>query len=598
MDRRLDRRLDPRTVRLVALFLVLAGAYVVLEVVVAPRRERARRLEERIFPFEAAEVAQIALASGARVAVDSAGPRLREPVDAPADPQAVGALVDRLVAARWGRRFDVAAESLAAYGLDPPQGTATVSARDGRSVTLAFGAETPAGKSRYYRDAASGRVGVTGNGLARVMAESAEALRDRRLVVPSAAALWSARLERPRGALALAREGPGMWRIVEPISARASRDQVATLLARIVGARAARFLDAAGDSAPPAPAAPLPYRVILHGDGFEDTLAFGSLSTEDSSLVAIAPLQPGPVLVDASLREILDLDAASLREEHLFRRAPAEAAAISLSLGEDALALERRAAAAGAAGEGAWRIVAPESLDADPTRVRALLRNLDIVRIARWADDTAAGAAGLDPPRARVTLRFADPPSSETLALGLPTPDGDLFAAWEGEAEIFAVPGALLDVVTPDPAAFETRRVLAEPLAAAHEIRVWAAVQYGVRVRLERTKSGWTVRDGTLAPDTLRALTERLAALEWVDRFVRARRLGDLPSHSPPILTVEWDGPRARGIEIRESLDPTRRFGDIAGRNAAYLFDAAEIDSICALLGALDRPAGGARGSP
>lgn len=594
--------MERRTLRLLALFVALAGAYVVLEVVVAPRRERARRLEEGVFPFDAAEVAEIDLASGARVALEEGGPRLRAPVDAPADPTAVGALLDRILAARWGRRLSIPAESLAAYGLDPPRGIATVRARDGRSVTIAFGAETPAGKSVYLREAAgAGRAGVGAESIARVLSEGAETLRERRLIASGAGPLRGVRLERPRGALALEREGPGAWRIAAPIAARASREHVATLLARVTGARAARFLDAAADSAafspepgPPSARAAMPspaYRVVLRGDGFEDTLTFGSSTRDGANLVATGPLQPRPVVVDPSLREILDIDAASLREERLFRRAPAEAAAIALSLGADSLVLERDPSR-----EGAWRVVAPESLDADPTRVRALLRNLDIARIERWADGTPARAAGLDPPRARVTLRFADPEGRETLALGLPTPDGGAYAAWEAESEILVVPDALFEFITPDPAAFEPRRLLASPLAAARELRVWAAVQYGVHVRLERMGDGWRVREGALTPDTLRVLTERLVALEWVDRVSWRRSAGVVPGgSSPPILTIQWDGPSAGGIEIGYSLDPTRRFGAIQKRDALYLFDAAEIDSIRALLGELDRPASDAK---
>jgi len=585
---------ERRALRFLALFLALAGAYVVLEVVVAPRRERARRLEERIFPFDAAEVAEIHLASGASVAFEDGGPRLRAPVDAPVDPAAVGALLDRVLAARWGRRLSVPAESLAAYGLDPPRGSATVRARDGRSVTLAFGAETPAGKSVYLRDAAgAGRVGVGAEFIARVLSEGAETLRDRRLVAPNAGALWAVRVERPRGALVLAREGPGAWRIVAPIAARAGREHIATLLSRVLGARAARFLDAAGDSAARASAltASSAYRVVLSGGGFEDTLAFGMPRPEDGSIVATGPLQPCPVLVDPSLREILDIDAASLREERLFRRAPAEAAAVALSLGADALVLERDATRADA-----WRIVSPESLDADPTRVRALLRNLDITRIARWADDAPASAAGLDPPRARVALRFADPPSRETLLLGLPTPDGGAYAAWEAESEIIVTSEALLDVITPDPAAYEKRRFLEDRIEASHLITM--TYQRGhlvlTRPKFRREGGGWrgtesgATFEGSQRPEQPNRRLGMAGSENWVSRLRSLEYLDRLPpavgdsvfGFAEPFFVIEWDGPFAGRLEIGTQIGPSQRLARLSGRRWVYVLDTAGIDSL------------------
>ena len=139
-------------------------------------------------------------------------------------------------------------------------------------------------------------------------------------------------------------------------------------------------------------------------------------------------------------------------------------------------------------------------------------------------------------------------------------------------------------MLTPDPAAFESRRLLAAPLAGARRLTLDSFVGERRRVELEREGSGWRSRDGALSPVAARSLAARLAALEPLDR-IWGRAGANFPGPSNlSILSVEWDGAHGGSLGIHDFLDPTRRFGRITGRKAIYIFAAADIDSLVALL--------------
>lgn len=578
--------MERRTLRLLALFAALLAAYLLAERVIAPRRAAHRLRTETIIPFRADEVAEVRLASGTRVLFGGGGPRLVEPVDAPADPAAADALLRGLLLSRWERRLDVPADSLAAYGLDPPRAMVAVQARDGRAVTLDLGAESVAGKKVYMRAREGGEVGLVSDAFANALFAGADAVRERRLVAPGMD-VGGLRIERPSGVVSLSRDALGAWRLEEPVAARASGEQVSSLVARLTGAEAIAFLDDALDTAGLAlETSSASRRVTIRSPRRDLTLTFQVRGGAGSYLIASGPVQPRPVIVGASLLDALDVAADSLRETRLFRQAPSSALGIEMALGADTLVIEREPTA-----EEGWRIVRPESIEADPTHVRALIRNLEIARIEGRAAGAAPRDVGLDPPRATLRLRFAEPPREEAIAFGLPVLRGAVRAAWEGEDEIFLVSDRLLDLIVPDPAAFEAQRLLAGRLAGADRITMTSPLRdVAVSPReLRRERNGWRLfidgkrRGHSDSPDLEGAWTsemyKRLESIEALDRLPVVGSDSTF-GFTPPGLVVEWDGPRAGRFEVGAPLDPTRRFARLSDRRAIYLVSAADIDSI------------------
>jgi hypothetical protein len=572
---------ERRTVAWIAAFAAAAAAFYLADVRGAPERAERSRRAEALVPFAAEDVVEARLFSGVRLARGAGGFALREPVEARADSAAAAALIARLAGARWDRRIGLPADSLAAFGLDPPRAWCALVASDGRAVTIDVGDDAPAtGVSRYARIRESGACGIVPSALARDGVRSAAELRDARLVDVAPDAVTLVRVDRPAGRVAIARGPEGVWRLTEPIEARGAGGAVAALVEGIRSSRARAFLDSEEVAAVSGAAR---RRITLHATGARGPLvvSLGDERPPEGLLVATAPLQQRPVLVDATLAALADADLRAFRESRLFRGSAPSAVAVELALGFDTLRIER------AGEEGAWRIVHPETLDADPVRVRALLRNLDVERIVDYADGVAPSAAGLDAPHGAATLRFAATPSAETLRLGAPAPEGDAFYAAVAEApgEVLVVAGRIAERLAPDAWAFEARRVLEAPLAAARRVRI-ATSRGAAAFARGRGDAMWRSNGGSLGDAAATRLVQSIARLEPLDRFAAADAGAGAFGFDAPELRIEWDGTRAGRIEVGGALDPTRRFARLVGRRALYIVDAADVDSIRAALAA------------
>ncbi|MCX6360353.1 MAG: DUF4340 domain-containing protein [Armatimonadetes bacterium] len=107
--------------------------------------------------------------------------RLTEPIKAPADADAVKALLEELLE----QPTEIVIErptDLARYGLAPPNGEATLTAR-GNGITLRLGGPDPGKGSVYAREAATGRLLLLSNAAAAsVRTKRALDLRSKRMV--------------------------------------------------------------------------------------------------------------------------------------------------------------------------------------------------------------------------------------------------------------------------------------------------------------------------------------------------------------------------------------------------------------------------------
>ncbi len=576
-----------RTLVLAGAFLLLAGAYALFEVRGGRERDRARDRDRALYPVPAGEVVRVRVSGGAHLAERDGALRLSPaagaPPDAAADTLAAAEFVARLLGARWERRLTVPRDSLRAYGLDPPLAWGAVRARDGREMTIDLGAEATWSNAIYARDRVTGECGLVRSSVAHDFATGADALRDRRLIARAIRAIDSIRVDRPSGPMILARGPDRTWRLESPVRGRASSAAVSSWLEEILSLRARAFLDTLGDD-PAALVARLPAPVrrlaLASGDPRGSALlAAGGAPLPDGLVAVVATAQPRPVLVDARVAELLDQSADSLRDTRLFRHFTDEAFALQIAQGFDTLEAERGSAA------GAWRVVRPETLETDPVRVRALLRNLDADAIAAWTADVSASEAGLASPRASARLRFETPPNREGLFVGAPAPGGGFYAAYEDDpGEILIVPDRIAAILSPDPVAFEDSRLLAGALDSARELSV--AVSGVLETRLERDdRTGWRAdRHGApLEPSRAERIAAALAGIESLDRFAPVANDSAL-GLAAPVLSVEWDGPRAGRFVVGGLLDPARRFARLSGRRALYVVDAAVVDSLRALL--------------
>lgn len=294
-----------RTARTAALLAAVGGgtAAALYVVQVRPREaiEQAEREAKRLFHFGRAHVVGGRLETkGATLAFareDGGRFRLSEPVDWPADPEALGALLDRMAILRIDPVLTEAAtaDELRGWGLDPPAFRLHVHLRDGARHTVLIGAKNEL-VDKVAVSAGGRRVGLASAGFLWAFDRPFEDFRSARLSTFSADAVVGVRVLGEDGSLrvALARVD-GVWRLdPDGRSVRASPSRVRTLVERMTSQlEATRFVTdrfepsgADGRFGLDAPVA----TVVLEADGGRtETFRFGRLrgTSEDAgSLVA------------------------------------------------------------------------------------------------------------------------------------------------------------------------------------------------------------------------------------------------------------------------------------------------------------------------
>jgi len=571
---------ERRSAILFGLLLIAAGAFYLFEIRGAAERDAARGLEETLFRLRARDVVRVELSSGVVLERAPAGFVMQRPIASPVDPNAAERMLEAILAARRESRFAVAPESLAAFGLAPPRAWCALATRDGAERRVELGATTASGNHLYARDPGTGECSVVWGSVLREFQTGAEDLRERRLSNARVGEIDRFRIERPAGTLVVARDPARFWRLVAPVSSRASLDGVSGLLDRITNARAIGFADTCEAATLLAALDGSTRRMIILDLAIEGGIA--GAARAETILVdfpwgpAAAPVairctaQPRPVVVELDLVVWLDAAAESLRAGRLLPLPPERATRFEVA---------RDGATATLAREGeAWRLTAPFESAADPIRARALLRNLDNERITAWAPGVSRAAAGLDAPRARVRVVYDVLPQGDGFAIGGAAPSGDLYAAFDGEPELFTVAPRVLEFVSADPWDFEAREILAAAVEGARRLTVRAAGREPLI--LERSGGAWRDAGGRL--DAGRATEaalrlSRLAPLDQIPVDARGPELG----FDAPALVVEWDGDRAGRAEVGGFLDPDRRFARSSLRpGALYVFFASDLDSL------------------
>ncbi len=173
--------------------------------------------------------------------------KLAAPLQAPADDQAVGAIVSILSTSDIKRTLDKkpSAEDLKNYGLAPPAVKVTITLKSGLTLpALVVGAKTPLGDSTYAQRANDPAVYLTDGSLAFALDKQPEELRDKSVLPLPQEPI--ARLEIAAGGgkpLALTKDEKEQWKIESPIQAPAKSEAVNEYLFALARLKARSFID-------------------------------------------------------------------------------------------------------------------------------------------------------------------------------------------------------------------------------------------------------------------------------------------------------------------------------------------------------------------
>ncbi len=458
-----------RTGRLVILAaLVLAlGAFIALWERHQPTTEEATKSADKVFgALDRAEVKAVEVHNphgDFRLAKQGDDWQLTAPVAYPADQATVGSLLSAVLDLKVDRRLAVGEVKDADYGLDKPPMSVVLETTDGARHLLAVGTEAALGGDRAVRRD-SGAILMVPGWFTSDLDKDLDAWRSHDLVDVAADQLASIQVATPEDRLHLVREDR-QWRMMEPLSDLADRDQVRDLVSDLNAVKVDEFLPADAALGPLGLEHPR-YRITLvRTSGKEPVELEMGATRQEKDATQVACRRDGRDLFWVSDRAETRLAKAPVlwRAHTAYPFDTWDAEGLTVKAGGTDVAVERA--------EGTWTLAG----GGEAAQGAVSARLADLSRLAVTAFDLAVPAGE---PAGRITLKLA----GEAAGGDNKTAAGQTveYAFWEPMAEgdkavltVSGRPGAMaadaaaVKALLADPAALRTPPATPTPEPAA-----------------------------------------------------------------------------------------------------------------------------------
>lgn len=389
--------------------------------------------------------------------------RIAKPIQAPADNDKAEGLVAELSALHVADGFDgfvkddVRGEGLAAFGLDKPSMTVTVTPLQGGGSpqTLTLGGPVPGKENQVYAMRADQddvvRLDVK---RLREALPGVNGLRSQTVLDMAPQRVSRLQIDARGTRFDLARTTKG-WRLLSPVAEKADAPAVDHLLKRLSDLKTSEFLDPkrvteprldppafrirgwqAEPGAPPASESP---SAEPQGEPRFD-LALGRVDVLRKTVYGRVAGDETVLAVPDAIVADLPANNFAYRDQTVLALNPQDFAKLTVERGATGVTVEP-AGTKGPANE--WVMVAPVRAKADTRAVTALLMALAGLRAESWESDHVGDgkAFGLDTPAYRVKWALvANPGEEKVLRVGKPKPDsGSIYANVEGDERVFAL---------------------------------------------------------------------------------------------------------------------------------------------------------------
>jgi hypothetical protein len=336
--------------------------------------------------------------------------RLVSPVEARADGEEVGLLLQNLATMRFDRVVAQASSvKLSDFGLDPVKLEVRFRTEEGAERSLSFGSDTPTPSKQYARRDGGEDILVVAEHLSLNFDKSGWDLREKGVFASldggGAPEPSRIEIERPQGKLVLSKEG-SLWFVSEPRS-RADRSRAAGIASRVRGAEMKEVAsEIQGELAAFGLDAPSRRVRIELESGEPLQLEIGQ--AKDSDFYARTPAREQIFVLGSELVSELDVPLEEIQSKKLFDYSTFAAKKVVIEeKGTATRTLERQDSTE----DKKWRQIQPEpARDVDTTEVEDLLYALN------GASGTL-GAASKEEPDLRITVTSGDPAIEETVSV-------------------------------------------------------------------------------------------------------------------------------------------------------------------------------------
>ncbi len=474
---------------------------------------------------------------GADAATPAPEWRMVEPVEAPTESWRVGNLVTSFGRTRYRSSFEpgsAAGVTAEQAGLAQPAGSVTMIEKGGRQYVVEVGAKPAMSDDTYIRIAGKPTIYRADRDLVRELEKEAKEYRKKRLFNLTPADATHLHVELEGQTFDLTRGEGGKWVMNEPVKAHANTAKVEELIRNINAVSVDEFIeDAPQDLAayglsnptmrisvttekrievtPPAeePPATQPAEPTFETVTEEHALEIGSFAdmAEQKRYLKLAG-QPWVASVAVNTVNNMTPKLTDLRDASIIQAGKGDATALTLEVAGESATLRR---------EGAKWTGEGDLAELDASAVDDVLNALVDLRALQWIDDPAAqqaADAGLDSPRATLTLTTRDSVEPITVRIGATTQSGrNAYVKIEGRPTLYVVDAALADRLVTPPIALHSRAVF-EP--AGGSIVALDVTRPPMHYVLASTNGEWTVTEPSGAqPDAagVRELTSNLMSL-------------------------------------------------------------------------------------
>ena len=377
----------------IALFVILLGLGAYIYFVESERDPAAEDALEQVFDVEAADVTSLQVVSdGGETTLSKDGDvwTITAPIAARADEPAVDGLTNALTSLEVQRVVEEEGADLATYGLDDPAVTVAFETADGElERRLLIGDETATGSDRYAKVGDSPRVFLISGFLESSLGKSTFDLRDKAVLEFNRPGVESIGVELPDTAIRIVREDD-VWRLDEPVSARADSSIVEGLIGRLdTGRMAAVEAEAADDLEPYGLTSP-EITVTLGAGSAQSTLLVGAAAPAGTFYAKDAS-RPLIFTIDAPFADELRKLPEEYRTKSVFDFRSYTAHRVEITRDGTRTVFDRSQGDEADSTSGQWSQVEPAA-EVESAEIESLLTTLANVRADSFVDEAPGGA--------------------------------------------------------------------------------------------------------------------------------------------------------------------------------------------------------------
>jgi len=432
--------------------LVLAGLGAYAYFVDSKKPATDEKPKQKVFTLDKSKAKEITLSprggESIHLVKTSGGWRLGPPILAAADGSEADAVLSTLEGLEIDEVVSESATNLADFGLATPKTEVSVLVDGSKTpITLQLGDKAPGGGGLYAKLPSSPRIFTIASWLETSFAKKPFDFRDRDLLHVKRDDVRTLEISGPDGNYALVRGGGDEWSFSKPLSTRAGRWSVDSLLGTIEGLRMESIAaDDAKDLKPFGLVKPVRTIALGLADGQVKRLEIGSSPADKkfhareagSSLVAVIP----GALVDDLAKGMAELRAKRLLDVATYDvdGVDAEADGVKRSWASSSVKNENDIPVA------KWKRTAPDAKDVETSVMQDALFKIGAIEATEFIDaPKGLDAYGLDKPAFRLTLRFGKDKEKGTAWVELGKKDGAAYARRPEDASILKVDPAKAD---------------------------------------------------------------------------------------------------------------------------------------------------------